>query len=552
MVQKLIVIYIITFMFCGCCNYKRSNSQTSAEYKHINQTFRIVEKFPNFKRIKEGMTFDECQQTLGVQFFDKNKLSEPFEYCDPRTKGNIYRRLTGNFCSIREAGQKSFLLLDLYFIEDKIKNSLVFDSSESRVVSRTDKELALERHYLIPESRDKNYYKFKYKLADSPVSIPGNKYENYFIVKELPDVHLLKKEMPKSEADKIVGEPLSHLLQGIVIEWSRTKYKEGFSQGDFFDAFFDNIPDGVTVEFPGDTEVSEEQLDMIEYETSDLKFTADYCVKNKESIDFLELFICFEYRLNPRTDELHADWPEPVIYSIEVKKFSKTYKEIEKEKRDKEIAYQNRYNDFPSAIRPLFRAKTKREGYSDYTEALKLVERNMSAEVVNALASRMHHGSECSYDATTILKDIYLGEDHFFEEKTVVTNFMNSKNNYQKAMTFLIDTIGKCKDEWALRGVIDVFTHRVYDLNIVESSTEGSSPNFLVQLESPEVVIDISFDPRNFNDNFEWKKQLSDKDKLKILIDLTQEWARKTLSRALKEENLMLNPFEVLVSESDE
>ena len=155
--------------------------------------------------------------------------------------------------------------------------------------------------------------------------------------------------------------------------------------------------------------------------------------------------------------------------------------------------------------------------------------------MVNSLVSLMHLSSKNSVRASFILRDIYLGAYYRLEKIPEHAPFMKDENSYSKAMKFLVDSFSKCQDEYAFKNLLKIFIYRIYKVE--------EKKKYLIQIQSPEVNINIKFDYlTNCYQDYEWKKNLSKKEEFNKKVKILQGWASKIVDRAKKEKSLMLKP----------
>ena len=171
-----------------------------------------------------------------------------------------------------------------------------------------------EKSFATPESRDRSYYSHVFKPWKSPVFKTENEYHGFFMVKEFPDYKLLKKGMTKAEVEKILGETSSIDIDS----FGQPKYEKS-DEDDFL------VNDDGTIEFPPNGK--------IKYISWDNNIGWSFCIKNKNSVDFLDIFIGFERRTDEQKVVLPG-WEDWRIRSISIKKFTKNYQQLKNVNND--------------------------------------------------------------------------------------------------------------------------------------------------------------------------------------------------------------------------
>ena len=162
------------------------------------------------------------------------------------------------------------------------------------------------KNYETPESRDKSYYGYNFKPWESPVFKSENEYHGFFMVKEFPDYQLLKKGMTKNEVEKILGETSSIDIDS----FGTPEYeKSGDNNKDAVDLLINR---------------------KIKYISWDNNISWSFCIKNKDNVDFLDIFIGFEKRTDEEEKELPG-WEDWRVRSIAIERFTKTYQQLEKQ-----------------------------------------------------------------------------------------------------------------------------------------------------------------------------------------------------------------------------
>lgn len=296
----------------GCQNLVTPQVLSKSLYKHCRESYHIVNRFPDYSCLKKGMTQSEVETILGNT--GKVKLNN---FCLPDKNNDLImgHRIKYYFC-IKEKDSTKFLEVSLGLLSDDKKEGFIAEpkrlSSKWHLAwigidkyDRTSKELLQETKYQKPEFRDKGYYKFEYKPSRSPVFYTKNEYRGFFMVKEFPDYQLLKKGMKKSEVEKILGETSSIDIDS----FGKAEYEDDFKISD------DLVPPGT-----------------IKYISWDNNIGWSFCIKNKQNVDFLDIFIGFERRTDKEEKTLPG-WKNWRINSISIKKFNKSYQQLEKSKK---------------------------------------------------------------------------------------------------------------------------------------------------------------------------------------------------------------------------